>query len=423
MVTFVATDSRVTDTLTGFTVTLVCSGAVRVTVASMTVNVRVTPEVGLALITLASTESLLTGTLSIVRITLFAHGSHRIAVTCLTSLSASDLPMVFDTLLAVLSAYVSQAGTLTGEPITMLYRLISSQHVAVTWSTALFQSISIVSIPTELAVISFRIVQTLQTLTRFGIAITRLIQIHIVATVALLTDTSRSFRIAKVVVRADIALGSCVTLVAQTDYIVRLRIEQTLVGIRVSGSDRIRTTARPAADLRTQQRVSIITVQAPVALPTLREVLTLEALSGFRVTRRRVPVTFAHLTVREVPESWLALIALSSISVRVTVTLSGYQIAIIILRSNAVTIASFASLRPKSVRSRCTLVALAPNDIGLASTVSTEFLAFLRRRSGWITFTWCCSVEDENADHVHQIFALRASLRIVVHIVVRLIAP
>lgn len=139
--------------------------------------------------------------------------------------------MVFDTLLAVLAAYVSQAGTLTSEPITMLYRLISSQNVTVTWSAALFQSISIVSIPTELAVITFRIVQALQTLTRFGIAITRLIQIHVVTTVALLTDTSWSFRITKVVVRTDIAFGSCVTLVAQTDYIVRLWIEQTLVGI------------------------------------------------------------------------------------------------------------------------------------------------------------------------------------------------
>lgn len=269
----------------------------------------------------------------------------------------------------------------------MLYRLIRSQYITVARSTILLQSVAVESVTAELAVISLRIVQTLQTLTRFGIAIARLIQIHIVATVALLADTSRSVRISEVVVSANITLGSRVALVAQTDHIVCLGVQQTLVGVRMSGSNRIRTTARPATNLRTQQWVSVVPIQAPVALPALCEVLALGTFSRLGITSWCMSVTFAHLTVREVPESWLALIALASIRVRVTVTLSGHQIAIIILRSNAVTIASFASLRSKSVRSRCTLVALTSNDIGFARTVSTEFLAFLRRRSGWITFT------------------------------------
>lgn len=223
-----------------------------------------------------------------------------------------------------------------------------------------------------------------------------MIQIHIVATVALLADTSRSVRISEVVVSANITLGSRVALVAQTDHIVCLGVQQTLVGVRMSGSNRIRTTARPATNLRTQQWISVVSIQAPVALPALCEVLALGTFSRLGITSWCMSVTFAHLTVREVPESRLTLIALSSVGIRVTITLTGYQIAIVVLRSDTVTIASFASLRSESVCSRCTLVTLAPNHVGLARAVSSEFLTFLRRRTGRITFA-CWNDRKETA--------------------------
>lgn len=97
--------------------------------------------------------------------------------------------------------------------------------------------------------VAFRFVQTLHALARLGITIARLVQIHIVAAVALLADSPWSFRISKVVVRADIALGTCVALIAQTNHIVRLGIQQTLVGIRMTGSYRIGTAAWAAPNL------------------------------------------------------------------------------------------------------------------------------------------------------------------------------
>lgn len=150
----------------------------------MTKHIWITPEVGLALVTLTSTESLLTGTLTVVRITLLVNRSHRIALARLASLSASDLPVVLDTLLAVLSTHIGQTRALPRKPVAMLHRLIRAQHVTIARLAVLFQCVSVVPVPTELTMVSFRIVQTLQALTRLGIAVTLLIQVHVVAAIA-----------------------------------------------------------------------------------------------------------------------------------------------------------------------------------------------------------------------------------------------
>lgn len=375
----------------------------------MTIHIWITPEVGLALVALTSTESLLTGTLSIVlkwriaslqksikipqsqipqthRIALFVNRSDRIAIARLTSLSAGDLPVVLDALIAVLSTHIGQTRTLSGNPVAMLHRLICPQHVTIARPAVLFQCVSVVPVPTELTMVTFRIVQTLQALTRLRVAVTLLIQVHVVAAIARLADSTRSFRISVVVVRADVALGSRIALVAQANHVIRLRIQQTLISVRMAGSNRVRTAARPTTNLRTQQRITVVTLQAPVAPPAMGKVLALDALSGLGVTRRRMSITLAHLTVREVPEPGLTLVTLPPVGIRMTTTLTGYQIAIVVLRSDTVAVASLAPFRPEAVRSRGTLVTLPAHHVGLARTVSAELFAFLRRRTGRVAF-------------------------------------
>lgn len=96
-------------------------------------------------------------------------------------------------------------------------------------------------------------------------------------------------------------------------------------------------------------------------------------------------ITVTRLAVREVPVASLALVALSSVGLRMTIALSGHQITLVVLGSDAVTVTSLTTVRRESVSSRCTFVALSANDVWLALAVTSMFLALLAERARWVT--------------------------------------
>lgn len=92
-------------------------------------------------------------------------------------------------------------------------------------------------------------------------------------------------------------------------------------------------------------------------------------------------VTITCLAVREVPVSGLTLVTLSSVGFWMTITLPGHQVALIVLRSNAVAVAGLATVRRESISSWRAFVTLPADDIRLALAVTSMFLALLAKRT------------------------------------------
>lgn len=82
---------------------------------------------------------------------------------------------------------------------------ICAQHITVALATVLRQSVSEESVTAVLTTVTGRVVQTLQALAcmQITIAVTR--QIHIIAAFAFIAGAVHFFRMAKVVVGADVA--------------------------------------------------------------------------------------------------------------------------------------------------------------------------------------------------------------------------
>jgi len=95
------------------------------------------------------------------------------------------------------------------------------------------------------------------------------------------------------------------------------------------------------------------------------------------IALRRMTIALADPALGEVPVARLALVALPAVGVRHALALTGYQIAVLVLRSDAVAVAGLASLRSESVGARGTLVALPAHHVWLALAVSSVGVALL----------------------------------------------
>jgi len=93
-------------------------------------------------------------------------------------------------------------------------------------------------------------------------------------------------------------------------------------------------------------------------------------------------IALAHSALGEIPIARLALITLPAVCIRHTLALAGYQVAVFILRSDAVAIASLATFGTKTIGARSTLIALPAHHIGLTLAVTSIGFAHLAQRSG-----------------------------------------
>lgn len=128
-------------------------------------------------------------------------------------------------------------------------------------------------------------------------------------------------------------------------------------------------------------------------------------------------IALAHSALGEIPIARLALITLPAVCIRHTLALAGYQVAVFILRSDAVAIASLATFGTKTIGARSTLIALPAHHIGLTLAVTSIGFAHLAQRSGWIAITHTGSIVDKHTEDIVQILTFR--IRLVVHIVQR----
>jgi hypothetical protein len=246
------------------------------------------------------------------------------------------------------------------------------------------------------AVISRGIVQTLQALSTLRVTISNAIDVNIIITVTLLANTARLIRIPEVIIVTNIATSPSISLFTIANHIVVAADQRAVSGEGMARGNRIRASTRTTSNLAAQRRISIIRLNTAITVRPCRIILTRNTLASPRITSRRVTITLTHLTVREVPEANLTLIALPAVSIRVTVTLAGHQIAIVVARANAVTIARLAAVRTESVGSWRTLVTLSTHNVFLALTLSAKFIAFLTLGAGWVAVAcWNLNYEEK----------------------------
>jgi len=94
LVTVVPTNAQDTLARAILSVTLQCLGAIRVTVTRLALEIRITPVVGLTLVTLASAKAWFTDALSVILIALFGVGTIGVTVAGFTACATGDLPVV-----------------------------------------------------------------------------------------------------------------------------------------------------------------------------------------------------------------------------------------------------------------------------------------------------------------------------------------
>lgn len=99
----------------------------------------------------------------------------------------------------------------------------------------------------------------------------------------------------------------------------------------MTGSDCVGTTARSAANFTSKQGISVESFNAVVTVVAGGKVLTLVTFASFRVASGSVTVAVTRLTIGEVPVANLTLVALSTVCLRVTVTLTSYEVALVVL--------------------------------------------------------------------------------------------
>lgn len=98
-------------------------------------------------------------------------------------------------------------------------------------------------------------------------------------------------------------------------------------------------------------------------------------------------VAVAGLAVREVPVASLTLITLPSVGLRMAITLTGYEITFVVLRTDAVAITSLTSVRRESISARCAFVALSADDVGFALAMTSMLFTLLAERSRRVAVT------------------------------------
>lgn len=105
------------------------------------------------------------------------------------------------------------------------------------------------------------------------------------------------------------------------------------------------------------------------------EISAIDASPSLGIAAVRVSIALAALTVREIPETGLALAAGSAVSVGTTFAAAGLDVAEIIEGADAVAVARDAALGSESVRSRRAAVATSADHIRLARAHSAIVLA------------------------------------------------
>lgn len=77
-----------------------------------------------------------------------------------------------------------------------------------------------------------------------------------------------------------------------------------------------------------------------VAIVPIGEILTSNTFASTSVTVLRMTIALALLTIREVPKTWLALVTLTTVCVRMAATLTGNQVTFVVRGANTVAVTS-----------------------------------------------------------------------------------
>jgi len=264
LVTLVASNSLVADTSTCLPIALVISSSILIALAGLALLVGIAPIVGLALITGPASESLLALALPSVGITLFVESSDGIAVAAFASLARGNLPVVRGALIASHTLDVRQARALTREAIAVGYGVVRSEEVAVTLLAVLLQCVPEEPILAELAVVPSSLIQALQASSRLAIAVASVVEIDVVAALALRAG-SPVVRHSEEVVRADLAARAGIPFLAVAQHVVVPGVQGAALRMGHSTGHRFRAAARTAPNLTAEQGVSVVPVQAGVA--------------------------------------------------------------------------------------------------------------------------------------------------------------
>lgn len=192
--------------------------------------------------------------------------------------------------------------------------------------------------------------------------------------------------------------------------------------MRVIRCNCVWTTARTASDFAAQQRISVISFNALIATVSSGGVGASQALTGAWIAVRCVPIAFASLAIREVPETRLALITFTTVRIRVAFALAGDDVAFIVGRSNAVTVACLATFWAETVCAGHTFVALTTKNVRLALAIAAEFFTLFAHRSGWVAVAQFGAIEHVNADRVEDFITFGRCSLFVVNVVVHTIA-
>lgn len=206
-----------------------------------------------------------------------------------------------------------------------------------------------------------------------------------------------------VVVSADITAGAGVAVTTIANHVIGAWIQNTLVGVCMIRSDCVWTTARATTDFTAQQRVSVISFNTLIATVSGGGVAASQTLTTAWITMGGVTVALASLAIGEIPKTWLTLITLTAICIRMTFALSGVDVTFVVGCTDTVAIACFATLRAKAVGAGHTFVTLTTENVRFALTTAAKVYTFLAHRSGWIAIARFGAVVYEDA-HVFEYF-------------------
>lgn len=157
-----------------------------------------------------------------------------------------------------------------------------------------------------------------------------------------------------------------------------------------------RAWTRAAVLSRSQNRVSIETIQAPVTVMPAGVVPAAGAGPGLGVTRLRVPVTLAGPAARESPMPRLAVTALASRRTVLTPALTRGRVTQATDRSLRVAVTAVAAIGSEAICPWCTLVAAASDHVGFALALPTNLLTDCTERALEVTLTGHCPVMQDS---------------------------
>ena len=173
----------------------------------------------------------------------------------------------------------------------------------------------------------------------------------------------------------------------------------------MSRLDGARTGTRTTGDVHSQSRIAVEGVQTAVAIESVARVAAVEAASRLRVALVGVAVALAALTRREVPESWLALVAHASVRVGSAATQTAAGVAEAVQGPDRIALAVGAPARTEAERSRCALIAAATDHVGFALALTAQRVADAAVRSSLVALALDSGSQDVEADAVQELLA------------------